>query len=186
MNFKTIIAVLVLIFIGIEITILYLAMCKVANKADKSMNRYWKKHNIIPTPINEVNINNAKCRLPENSKSYMTCGLCNFCLECPVSTIESKKEPEEQKRLELKEYVKMKLYNVKNLEGLFSVIDKCEGRIELVGEDICINLKSKLAQYFALADVFSAGDEVIKELELKTYNAADTEKIMNFLIGGEV
>ena len=80
----------------------------------------------------------------------------------------------------------MKLYNVKNLEGLFNVIDKCEGRIELVGKDICINLKSKLAQYFALADIFSAGDDVIKELELKAYNASDTEKIMNFLIGGEV
>lgn len=80
----------------------------------------------------------------------------------------------------------MKLYNVKNLEGLFNVIDKCEGRIELVGEDICINLKSKLAQYFALADIFSAGDDVIKELELKAYNASDTEKIMNFLIGGEL
>lgn len=28
----------------------------------------------------------------------------------------------------------MKLYNVKNLEGLFNVIDKCEGKIKLVGE----------------------------------------------------
>lgn len=80
----------------------------------------------------------------------------------------------------------MKLYNVKNLEGLFKVIDKCEGRIELVGEDICINLKSKLAQYFALADIFSAGDNVIKELELKTYNMDDTNKLMNFLMSGEV
>lgn len=80
----------------------------------------------------------------------------------------------------------MKLYNIKNLEGLFKVIDKCEGRIELVGEDICINLKSKLAQYFALADIFSAGDDVIKELELKTYNMDDTNKLMNFLMSGEV
>lgn len=80
----------------------------------------------------------------------------------------------------------MKLYNVKNLQGLFEVIDKCEGRVELVGSDICINLKSKLAQYFALADIFSAGDDVIKELELKTYNVSDTDKLMNFLISGEV
>ncbi len=80
----------------------------------------------------------------------------------------------------------MKLYNVKNLEGLFDVIDKCEGRVELIGEDICINLKSKLAQYFALADIFSAGDDVIKELELKTYDMDDTNKLMNFLMSGEV
>ena len=80
----------------------------------------------------------------------------------------------------------MKLYNVKNLQGLFDVIDKCEGRVELIGEDICINLKSKLAQYFALADIFSAGDDVIKELELKTYDMDDTNKLMNFLMSGEV
>ena len=38
------------------------------------------------------------------------------------------------KNMEVNE--QMKLYKVKDLEKLFKVIDSCEGKIELVGEDI--------------------------------------------------
>ena len=67
------------------------------------------------------------------------------------------------------------------LEGLFKVIDSCSGKVELVGEDIRLNLKSKLTQYFSLAEIF-CGDE-IKEMELLTYNQEDTNKLIDFLIG---
>ena len=83
-----------------------------------------------------------------------------------------------------KREIEMKLINVKNIEKLFEVIDSCEGKIELVGSEIRLNLKSKLAQYFGLAQVFS-NEESIKELELIAYNQADVNKLMQFMIDGE-
>ena len=79
----------------------------------------------------------------------------------------------------------MKLYKVKDLEKLFKVIDSCDGKIELVGENIRLNLKSKLAQYFSMAELFSGG-EPIEELELLAYNQEDVDKLMNFMINGQV
>ena len=77
----------------------------------------------------------------------------------------------------------MKLYKVEDLEKLFKVIASCEGTIELVGENIRLNLKSKLAQYFSMAELFSGG-EPIEELELLAYNQEDVDKLMNFMING--
>ena len=79
----------------------------------------------------------------------------------------------------------MKLYKVKDLEKLFKVIDSCDEKIELVGKDIRLNLKSKLAQYFSMAELFSGG-EPIEELELLAYNQEDVDKLMNFMINGQV
>ena len=76
---------------------------------------------------------------------------------------------------------KMKLTNIRNIEGLFKVIDQCTGKIELVGDDIRINLKSKLSQYFSLAQLFSGGE--IPELELIAYNQEDVIKLIEFLAG---
>ena len=77
----------------------------------------------------------------------------------------------------------MKLTNVKDIEKLFKVIDSCEGKVELVGEDIRLNLKSKLAQYFSLAGIFAGGNE-IPEMELLVYNQEDVNKMLNFMIAG--
>ena len=60
----------------------------------------------------------------------------------------------------------IKLMNVKNVEKLFETVNKCNGKVELVGDDIQLNLKSKLSQYFSLAKLFSDGE--IPELELVT------------------
>lgn len=76
----------------------------------------------------------------------------------------------------------MKLKNITNIEGLFDVIDSCEGKVELVGDDLRLNLKSKLSQYFSLAKLFSDGE--IPEMEIITYNQEDTNKIINFMISG--
>ena len=78
----------------------------------------------------------------------------------------------------------MKLYNIKNIEGLFKVIDSCEGKIELIGEDLRLNLKSKLTQYFALAQMFNDGE--IPEMEIIAYNQDDVNKLINFMMGGEL
>lgn len=74
----------------------------------------------------------------------------------------------------------MKLNNVRDIEGLFRVIDQCKGKVELIGDDIRINLKSKLSQYFSLAKLFSDGE--IPEMELKTEYGEDARRLMEFLM----
>lgn len=76
----------------------------------------------------------------------------------------------------------MKLKNIHNIEELFKVIDECEGKVEIIGEDIRLNLKSKLSQYFALAQIFSDG--FIDDLELQVYNEADTARLLKFMLHG--
>jgi hypothetical protein len=76
----------------------------------------------------------------------------------------------------------VKLKNITNIEGLFDVIDRCEGKVELVGDDLRLNLKSKLSQYFSLAKLFSDGE--IPEMEIITYNQEDTNKLIRFMMSG--
>lgn len=77
---------------------------------------------------------------------------------------------------------KMKLWHVTDVAGLFKVIDQCTGKVELIGEDIRINLKSKLSQYFALAEMFSSDE--IPELEIQAYNQEDVTRLVNFMVRG--
>ncbi|MCI9517421.1 MAG: polya polymerase [Lachnospiraceae bacterium] len=74
----------------------------------------------------------------------------------------------------------MKLMNVKNVEKLFETVNKCNGKVELVGDDIQLNLKSKLSQYFSLAKLFSDGE--IPELELVTTDPDDNALLMRFMM----
>lgn len=46
------------------------------------------------------------------------------------------------------EKMKLKNLEMERIDKLFDVIDSCSGKVELVGKDIRLNLKSKLAQYF--------------------------------------
>lgn len=74
----------------------------------------------------------------------------------------------------------MKIKNIKNVEKFFEVVDSCEGKVELIGEDIRLNLKNKLAQYFSIAKIFSDGE--IPELEVIAYNQEDISKLMAYMI----
>lgn len=76
----------------------------------------------------------------------------------------------------------MKLMKIKDIEGFFKMVDSCEGSVYLVGDGLRLNLKSKLAQYFSLAEIFSGGEE-IPELELDLENPADINKLIAFAIG---
>ena len=76
--------------------------------------------------------------------------------------------------------MEIKLLNVKDIDGLFKVIDSCEDKVEIVGNDIRLNLKSKLAQYFSLAKILS--DDNIPELNLVTYNENDSKKLIDFMV----
>lgn len=78
----------------------------------------------------------------------------------------------------------MKILHVDDLDKFFRTIDECTGRIELASAngDLRLNLKSKLAQYFALAKVFSGGAEV-SELEILTYNQEDANRLIQYMVG---
>ena len=79
----------------------------------------------------------------------------------------------------------MKIQNISNIEGFFEVVDKCKGKIELVtGEGDRLNLKSKLSQYVSLANIFSGGD--IPELEILAYEKEDVDRLLNFMLNGNM
>lgn len=78
----------------------------------------------------------------------------------------------------------MKLFQIKNIDKFFEIIDSCKEKVELVSKDgDRINLKSKLAQYIALAKIFS-NEEIVKELELATYDPDDAMKLLKFMRDG--
>ena len=77
----------------------------------------------------------------------------------------------------------MKVQNISDIEGFFKVVDSCKGKVELVtGEGDSLNLKSKLSQYVAMANIFSNGE--IPELEVIAYEPEDTDKLINFMMHG--
>lgn len=75
----------------------------------------------------------------------------------------------------------MKVQNITDIDKFFSVVDSCEGKVELVtGEGDRLNLKSKLCQYVSMANIFSDG--TIAELELIAYEPGDIDKLVNFMM----
>ncbi|MDO4476079.1 MAG: polya polymerase [Lachnospiraceae bacterium] len=75
----------------------------------------------------------------------------------------------------------MKVNNIKDIEGFFNVVSKCTGRVELItGEGDRLNLKSKLTQYVALANVFSNG--TIPELEIVASEKEDIDRLIAFML----
>lgn len=78
----------------------------------------------------------------------------------------------------------IKLMNIKDVNKLFETVDKCNGKVELVGEDITLNLKSKLSQYFSLAKLFSDGE--IPELELVTHDPEDANLLVRFMMDNKI
>ena len=78
----------------------------------------------------------------------------------------------------------MTLENISNIEGLFKIISTCKGTVELISaEGDKINLKSRLAQYLAVAGVFSDG--YARELELHIEDSEDMKKILDFMVISE-
>lgn len=78
----------------------------------------------------------------------------------------------------------MKLFQIKNIDKFFEIIDSCNQKVELVSKyGDRINLKSKLAQYLALAKIFS-NNEIINELELVTHDPEDAQRLVRFMYDG--
>ena len=77
----------------------------------------------------------------------------------------------------------MKVRNITDIEAFFKVVDQCKGKVELVtGEGDRLNLKSKLAQYVSMTNIFSVGE--IPELEIIAYEPEDTDKLVEYMIMG--
>ena len=77
----------------------------------------------------------------------------------------------------------MRVKNITDIEAFFKVVDECKGKVELVtGEGDRLNLKSKLAQYVSMANIFSIGE--IPELEIIAYEPEDTDKLVEYMIMG--
>lgn len=77
----------------------------------------------------------------------------------------------------------MKLFNVTDLDGFFAAVDKCKGRVELVtSEGDRLNLKSKLCQYVAFANVISGGE--IAEMEILASEPEDTAILAAYVLKG--
>ena len=69
----------------------------------------------------------------------------------------------------------MKLKEVRDVEGLFEVIKKCQGRVDLVNADMVLNLKSEITRYFAISEIFKDGKA--RNMELVIYNEEDRKQI---------
>jgi hypothetical protein len=75
----------------------------------------------------------------------------------------------------------MRVKQVKDVDGFFNALEKCEGRVELItDEKDVLNLASKLTQFIGLTRVFSNPD--ISEYEIVCYNAEDYSKIKDYLV----
>ena len=75
----------------------------------------------------------------------------------------------------------MKIENVNNVEGLFNVLNSCEGLVELVSkEGDRINLKSKLSQMLMMSKMLDTA--YIKELELIVHEPQDMKRVVEFIM----
>lgn len=80
--------------------------------------------------------------------------------------------------------MKIKMYNVRNLEKFMELVSQCAGNVYIVSEDgDKLNLKSKLTQFMALSKLFTSG--YIEKLSLETTNDEDSRRLLNYMISGE-
>lgn len=77
----------------------------------------------------------------------------------------------------------MKIIGITNVEKFLAVLDKCQGKIELItSEGDRLNLKSKLCQYLALSKIFS--EAKIDEIEIIASEPEDIKLLLEYLIRG--
>lgn len=76
--------------------------------------------------------------------------------------------------------MKIRKLNENNIDNFFKVIDSCEGKIELISEDLRVNLKSNFAKYVSLANILF--DKENEEIEILAYNQEDVMRLMNFMM----
>ena len=77
----------------------------------------------------------------------------------------------------------MKVTNITNVDKFFEVVDKCEGKVELITDKgDRVNVKSKVSQYSALVKMLAHGK--IKQMEIVAEQKKDTQKLIAFMVNG--
>ena len=77
----------------------------------------------------------------------------------------------------------MKLTNITNVDKFFEVVDKCEGRVEMLTENgDCLDLRPKLCQFVTLVKMLTDGD--VERMEIIAENKKDEQKLMAYMING--
>lgn len=77
--------------------------------------------------------------------------------------------------------MKIKVMNITDIDKFFGVIDRCEGKVELVTDNGDIyNLQSKLSQFVSLTKVCFNGK--IPVVELVTHCPSDAGRIMHCMM----
>ena len=77
----------------------------------------------------------------------------------------------------------MKVTNITNVDKFFEVVDKCEGKVELITDNGArLNLKSKFNQYTAMIKMLAHGK--IKQMEIVAEQKKDTQKLIAFMVNG--
>lgn len=77
----------------------------------------------------------------------------------------------------------VKVTNIANINKFIEVIDRCEGKVELVTEHgDRLNLKSKISQFVSLTNIVKDGH--IPQVEIIPYDKNDREKLMKFMLNG--
>ena len=75
----------------------------------------------------------------------------------------------------------MKLTNTANIDKFFEVVDKCEGRVEMLTENgDCLDLRPKLCQFVTLVKMLTDGD--VERMEIIAENKKDEQKLMAYMI----
>lgn len=79
----------------------------------------------------------------------------------------------------------MKITNISDINEFFKVVDECKGRVELTSsEGDRINLKSKLTQFVAMAQLMNT--TYVKELEIVASEPEDASRILDYMMSGKV
>ena len=77
----------------------------------------------------------------------------------------------------------MKLTNITNVDKFFEVVDKCEGRVEMLTENgDCLDLRPKLCQFVTLVKMLADGN--VERMEIIAENKKDRQKLMAYMIHG--
>ena len=77
----------------------------------------------------------------------------------------------------------MKRTNTANIDKFFEVVDKCEGRVEMLTENgDCLDLRPKLCQFVTLVKMLTDGD--VERMEIIAENKKDEQKLMAYMING--
>ena len=76
----------------------------------------------------------------------------------------------------------MKINYIRDVEGFFKEIDKCNGNVWIkTPEGDVLNLKSKITQYVAFVSLFEDAHKV--DMELHCDNSEDVIALTKYLIG---